>query len=86
MSESTLYLKWGSYKGFYGKLNDQTLSLLNKYFEYSVNISAILQKDTLEQQKLLLDAIDAHDGKIVNDWSGEEMTKEQAKEYIVNYR
>jgi hypothetical protein len=44
----------------------------------------MLQKDTPEQQQALLDLIDLMD-EIYLDWDGRYVTREQAKEYVLNY-
>ena len=45
----------------------------------------MLQKDTQEQKEILCKVIDLIDGEIENDWSGEIMSKEEAKKYIMEY-
>ncbi len=80
-----LTLKWGTLKGYSIK-SKKTFALLEKYFALGVSTSAMLQKDTPEQQVLLFKIIDQVDGPIYNDWENKEMTKIEAKEYIINYR
>lgn len=84
MAES-LSLKWGTLKGW--KLEtDKSKELVKRYHELGASVSAMMQQDTDEQKKIICELIDAVDGEIDNDWSGEIMTKEQAKEYVMNYR
>lgn len=83
--ESYILLKWGTIKGW-SKLNQKTVDILQKWAALGYSPSCMAQNDTPEQKQLLCDAIDAHEGEITNDWSGEKLTKEQAKDYIMNYR
>lgn len=84
MTESLL-LKWGTLKGW-NLESERSLNLMRKYCELGSSFSAMAQRDTDEQRRLICELIDAVDGEIVNDWSGEVMTKDQAKEYIMDYR
>ena len=47
--------------------------------------SAMAQSDDPEQRAALCDLIDAIDGPITDDWSGEDMTKDEAKKYVMEY-
>ncbi len=49
-------------------------------------MSALMQHDTDTQKQALLDLIDAVDGDIVNEWDGAHYTKEEAKQYVREYR
>lgn len=51
-----------------------------------MSVSAMGQKDTPEQTEILCELIDAIDGEIWNDWDGKIMTKDEAKEYVRDYR
>lgn len=83
MSEHLL-LKWGTLKGW--KLESETCrSIMKRYIELGSSISAMAQDDTPEQKKLICDLIDAIDGPITNDWSGERLTKDEAKKYVLEY-
>lgn len=85
MSGEYLLLKWGTFKGW--KLeSDASLAAANRYIEAGkVSASAMMQHDTPEQKQALCDLIDVIDGPITNDWSGEEMTKDEAKKYVLEY-
>ena len=84
MSERLL-LKWGTLKGWELE-SDACMSALRKYHEIApVCMGVAMQRDTPEQKAALCDLIDAVDGEIVNDWTGDTMTKEQAKEYVLQY-
>lgn len=81
---SSITLKWGSLKGWHD-LSDKHKNILKEYFNLGVSLSAMSQKDTPKQTKLICDLILENEGDIINDWSGEYMTKEQAIDYITNY-
>lgn len=80
-----LLLKWGTIKGWCFE-SEATLAAARRYAEAgAVSAGAMSQNDTPEQKQALCDIIDAIEGPIQNDWSGEMMTKEQAKEYVLTY-
>jgi hypothetical protein len=79
-----LLLKWGTLKGWELK-SEKSFAALRKYVDGGVSISAMAQHDTDEQKAALCELIDAVDGEIINDWSGEHMTKYEAKVYIMEY-
>lgn len=81
----SLLLKWGTLKGWDLK-SDAARAAARKYAEAgNLSLGAMQQRDTPEQKQALCDLIDAIDGEIKNDWSGEIMTKEQAKAYVLEY-
>ncbi len=85
MSEHLL-LKWGTLKGWEVE-SDKSQNALKRYHEVGqVSMSAMMQHDNAAQKTALCDLIDAIDGEIVNDWSGENMTKDDAKKYVMEYR
>lgn len=85
MAES-LDLKWGTLKGWSLGSNQKAIDLCNRYVDLGASMSAMAQKDTPEQKQIICELIDAVDGEIRNDWSGEVMTKEAAKKYVMEYR
>lgn len=81
----SLLLKWGTLKGW-DLESEAALAAMQKYAETGQHsYGAMQQRDTPEQKQALCDLIDAIDGEIQNDWSGEMMTKEQAKAYVMEY-
>lgn len=84
MTES-LTLKWGTLKRWKYNENSPFHLALEKYFEQPTSMSAMLQRDTPDQTQYILEAIDACDGEIWNDWEGTIMTKEEAKKYVTEY-
>jgi hypothetical protein len=83
MTES-LSLKWGTIKGWDLK-TDKSLEIMQRYADLGMSYGAMQQHDTPEQKKLICELIDAVDGEIDNDWTGKVMTKDEAKEYVMNY-
>jgi len=80
-----LLLKWGTLKGWHLK-SEASRAALQKYTEFGMAMGAMQQRDTPEQKQALCDLIDAIDGTIENDWTGEKMTKDEAKKYVTEYR
>lgn len=80
----SLLLKWGTLKGWSLK-TEASQAIMQRYFDIGVTLGAMSQRDTPEQKKIICELIEAVDGPISNDWSGEAMTKDQAKEYVMNY-
>jgi len=83
-SESLL-LKWGTLKGWDLK-SEHTKALMQKYIDLGASYSVMARRDTDEQQQIICDLIDVIDGPIRNDWTGEVMSKSEAKKYILEYR
>lgn len=79
-----LLLKWGTLKGW-RFVSDETKKLIYEYEELGVSLGAAQQHDTPEQKELICKIIDQLDGEIQNDWTGEIMTKEEAKNYVMEY-
>jgi hypothetical protein len=78
-------LKWGTLKSW--KLSsDKGKDLLRKYIEIGASMSAMLQRDTPEQKKLICEMIDECDAsEIYLDWDDEWVSKEAAKKYVEEY-
>lgn len=85
MSEQYLLLKWGTLKGWNLGDNEKAIEAFNRYCEQPTAMGAMQQHDTPEQRQAICDLIDAIDGEIQNDWSGEKYTKEEAKKYVLEY-
>lgn len=79
-----LALKWGTIKGW-NNFSDNSMKLLKKFFEDGVPMSAMLDRPEHSKKLILWELIDQLDGEIENDWSGEILTKEQAKKYVMEY-
>lgn len=82
--KAVLLLKWGTVKGWRNFKEGECRDLLEKYLEDSPMSCALDYPD--EAKKLMLcEIIDKFDGIIHNDWDGVDMTKEQAKKYVIGY-
>ena len=85
MTKESLLLKWGTIKGW-DNLSERSQEIAKRYFAEGVGASAILDRPDDDRKAVLCELIDQLDGEIQNDWSGEKMTKEEAKEYVTMYR
>jgi len=86
MSSESLTLKWGSLKHWDLSEDGPAFELLKKWHALGVSMSAMMHRDTPEQKQILCDLIDAADVEnIYLDWDGEEVTKEDAKKYVMEY-
>lgn len=82
---NNLCLKWGTVKGWDFESTDcEGFSMLKQYLKNSP-LSCAMDHPDEDRKKLLCEIIEKIDGEIQNDWSGEIMTKESAKEYVMNY-
>ena len=82
---ASLLLKWGSVKGW-NNMNEDQIDILQRWHDEGVCASAALQRDSDKQKAIILELIDTmKDGEIYNDWDGAYYTKEQARDYILNY-
>lgn len=83
----SLTLKWGSLKRWDIK-SDAGLECLHRYFEAGdVSASAMMQRDTPDQKQALCDLIDALDCDTVYlDWDGKDVSKDDAKKYVMEYQ
>lgn len=80
-----LTLKWGSVKGW-SNLSESSVELLKEYYKDGVPMSVMMDHPTEDRIEILCRLIDNIDGTIYNDWEGEYMTKDEAKDYVRNYR
>lgn len=81
-----LLLKWGTLKGWNLGDNKAARAAAKRYDESGpISAGCMSQHDTPEQKQALCDLIDAINGPIQNDWSGDMMTKDEAKAYVMDY-
>lgn len=81
----TLLLKWGTIKGWHD-LTDRSLEIMKRYFADGTPMSCALDHPDDARKATLCELIDQFDGEIQNDWSGEIMSKDDAKKYVLEYR
>ena len=81
-----LTLKWGTLKSWNFKGSEKGMELLKEYREIGSILSAMMQRDTPRQKEIICELIDLCDGDTIYlDWGGEDVSKEKAKEYVMNY-
>lgn len=83
--KNTLTLKWGTLKSWDFEGNEKAEELLNEYNEIGSSMSAAMQEDTPRQKEIICQLIDLADGQIYLDWDGKYVSKNKAKEYVINY-
>jgi pentose-5-phosphate-3-epimerase len=80
-----LTLKWGTLKAWTCE-TPKSIEALRKYRELGMSMSVALQRDTPEQKQLLCDLIDVMQiDSVCLDWTGKDVTKEEAKQYVMDY-
>lgn len=79
-----ILLKWGTLKGW-ELHSEKGKKLSDEYLEDGRSMSAMAQKDTDRKKQIVCDMIDECDGTIQNDWDGDYYTKQQAKDYVMEY-
>lgn len=82
--EEHLTLKWGTLKSW--SFGEWAKPLFKEYSEIGSSMSAVLQKDTPRQKEILCELIDKGNFKTVYlDWDDKEVSKEEAKRYVMEY-
>ena len=80
-----LLLKWGTVKAWDFETTEcKAFELLKEYME-DAPMSCVTDHPDESRKKLLCRVIDEMDGEIQNDWAGEMMTKDEAKDYVMTY-
>ncbi len=85
MEKEHLTLKWGTLKSWNFN-NPKAKILFKEYNEIGSSASAIMQHDTQRQKEIICELIDLGDfEKVYLDWDGKEVSKEEAKKYLMEY-
>lgn len=80
-----LTLKWGTLKSWHFE-SKECHKLMKEYHKIGSSFSAMAQKDTPRQKEIICELIDLCDGDtIFLDWDGKEVSKQKAKDYVMNY-
>lgn len=79
-----LTLKWGTVKGW-DDLSEKSQAIMERYFADGVPLSCMSDHPTEDRKAVLCELIDQLDGEIWNDWEGKEMSKDEAKKYVLEY-
>lgn len=81
-----LTLKWGTLKSWSFKGSEKAKALFSEYNEIGSSFSAMVQKDTPRQKEIICELIDLCDGDTIYlHWDGKDVSKKEAKEYVLNY-
>lgn len=81
-----LVLKWGTLKEW-KFTSDAARALLKEYGEIGSAPGAMMQRDTPRQKEIICALIDDGDFETVHlDWDGIDVSKEEAKKYVMEYR
>lgn len=83
--KDSLTLKWGTLKAW--RFNDpKAVELLKEYGGLGSSLSAMTQHDTPRQKAIICELIDLGDFDTVYlDWDGVEVSKDKAKQYVMDY-
>lgn len=83
--KNSLTLKWGTLKGWHLE-TEEAQALLKEYHELGASLGTATQHDTPRQKEIILSLIDlCEDGDICLDWTGEYVSRDDAKKYIMEY-
>lgn len=81
-----LTLKWGTLKNWNFEGSDKGAELLNEYTKIGSSYSAMAQNDTPRQKEIICELIDLCDGDTIYlEWDGIDVTKQEAKDYVLQY-
>ncbi len=81
--EEHLLLKWGNLKGW--KLRTDASREAARVLFDTLQTNSAMEWLSDEGKSALCRLIDAVDGPIQNDWTGDFMTKDEAKKYVLEY-
>ena len=85
-NKTYLTLKWGTLKKWDFTGSEKAIELLLEYCSIGSCMSAMAQVDTPRQKEIICELIDLCDGDTIYlEWDGEDVSKERAKEYVMNY-
>lgn len=80
-----LTLKWGTLKAW-NLHSEKAKELLERYYDIGSSLSAMAQHDTPEQKAIICQLIDECDAETIHlDWDGVDVSKEEAKKYVMEY-
>ena len=80
-----LVLKWGTLKRW-EFTSEKGKTLMKEYFEIGSSVSAMSQRDTPRQKEIICELINECDGDTIYlDWDGKDVSKQEAKDYVMNY-
>lgn len=78
-------LKWGALKAWHVH-SDECLELLRRYFDKGVPPGCAMDRPNGNRKAILCELIDRCTAdKIFLDWEGKDVSKEDAKKYVMEY-
>lgn len=81
-----LTLKWGTLKSWDFSNSEKGEELLKEYSQIGSSFSAMAQRDTSRQKEIICALIDLCDGDTIYlEWDGVSVSKQEAKDYVMNY-
>jgi hypothetical protein len=84
-TKDSITLKWGTLKAWHIE-TPEAFEFLKQWNALGQSMSVMAQNDTPEQKALLCQMIDASDvDHVFLDWDGIYVSKQEAKDYIMNY-
>lgn len=84
MKKDYLVLKWGTLKAWEFH-SEKAKKLLQEYEKIGSSMSAMIQEDTPRQKEIICELIDEGNFKrVFLDWDGKYISKEKAKEYVMD--
>lgn len=85
MEENYLTLKWGTLKAWNFKGNEKACELMREYNRLGSSYSGMSQRDTPRQKEIICELIDFVPRDIYLDWDDKEVSKKEAKKYVLEY-
>jgi hypothetical protein len=83
--EDYLCLKWGTLKRW-NLTSEKGRDLLRRYFELGSYMSAVMQHDSAKQKELICQMIDECGAETIHlGWDNVDVSKEDAKRYVMEY-
>jgi hypothetical protein len=84
-TKNYLTLKWGTLKSWHFDSKNGK-KLLKEYSKIGSSFSAMAQHDTPRQKEIICELIDECDGDTIYlEWDGKDVSKQKAKDYVMNY-
>lgn len=80
-------LKWGTLKSWnFPNKSERIRALCEEYDKIGSSFSAMMQRDTPRQKEIICELIDECDGDTIYlEWDGKYVSKQEAKDYVMNY-
>lgn len=83
--KNRLSLKWGTLKSWHFD-SKKGQALLKEYTEIGSSYSVMMQNDTPRQKEIICELINECDGDTIYlEWDDKNVSKQDAKEYVMNY-